>query len=40
MKVNKNCEDIYGYLKPFKLKLEQTLITINPIGYTFMISES
>lgn len=39
MKINKHCEDVYSYLKPFSFKLEKTQININPIGYTYMISE-
>ena len=39
MKINKHCEDIYSYLKPFTFKSEESYITINPIGYTYMISE-
>jgi len=32
---NYNCDKVWQYLKPIEFKLEATVITINPSGYTY-----
>ena len=40
MKANKPCDQVVDLLKPISFKLENTQITINPKGYTYMIDVS
>lgn len=35
---NSNCEDLWDKLKPIEFKIEKTVITIEPKGYTYMLS--
>lgn len=34
---NKNCKDVWQYLKPISFKLENTSIVIEPRGYTYQL---
>ena len=40
IKANKHCDDIVDFLKPISFKLQNTLITIQPRGYTYMMAEN
>ena len=36
---NHNCEDVWDKLKPISFKIENTVITIEPQGYTYQLDK-
>lgn len=40
IKANKHCDDVIPFLKPISFKLQATLITIQPKGYTYMMAQN
>ena len=36
---NHNCKDVWDKLKPISFKIEDTVITIEPQGYTYQLDK-